>query len=125
MDITPLTRSDWQIINGYGNGGFTCRDERHEGSILVAPELVYPLPIQTLADLTLDALTALQTHVPSIELLLVGCGSEIAPIDPELRRTVRDWGIVMEPMDTGAACRTYNVLLVEERRVAAALVAVD
>jgi uncharacterized protein len=125
MDITPLTRSDWQIINGYGNGGFTCREERHEGSILVAPEAVYPLPIQTLADLTLDALAELKTHAPAIELLLIGCGPQIAPIDAELRRTVREWGIVMEPMDTGAACRTYNVLLVEERRVAAALIAVD
>jgi uncharacterized protein len=125
MDITPLARSDWQIISGYGNGGFTCRDDRHDGSIIVTPEIVYPLAIQTIADLTLEKLAGLKAHMPAVELLLIGCGPQMAPIDPVLRRSVREWGIVIEPMDTGAACRTYNVLLVEERRVAAALVAVD
>jgi len=62
---------------------------------------------------------------PPVEVLLVGCGSAMALIDPDLRDAARARGVALEPMDTGAACRTYNVLMAEDRRVAAALIAVD
>ena len=123
MDITPLVRKDWQIINGYGDGGFTCRDDRHQGSVLVTREQVYPLSLTDIKELTIEHFAELKAHEPAVELLLLGCGPQMAPIDAQLRRTVREWGIVIELMDTGAACRTYNVLLVEERRVAALLIA--
>ncbi|HET6224238.1 MAG TPA: Mth938-like domain-containing protein, partial [Dongiaceae bacterium] len=61
----------------------------------------------------------------TIDLLLVGCGARMAPLPPALRQALRQIGVVMEPMDTGAACRTYNVLMAEGRRVCAALIAVD
>ena len=60
-------------------------------------------------------------HNDRIELLLLGCGRRMAPPPSGLRQALRQAGIVLEVMDTGAACRTYNVLLSEERRVAAAL----
>jgi uncharacterized protein len=60
-----------------------------------------------------------------VDLLLIGCGRRMALVPPALRQTVRDGGVVIDSMDTGAACRTYNVLLAEDRRVAAALIAVD
>jgi uncharacterized protein len=59
-----------------------------------------------------------------IELLLLGCGPRMALIPSTLRAALRAKGIVLEPMDTGAACRTYNVLAAEGRKVAAALIAV-
>ena len=60
-----------------------------------------------------------------VEHVLIGCGPAIKPVAKDLRQSLRNWGIVAEPMDTGAACRTYNVLLSEDRRVAAALLPVD
>ena len=59
-----------------------------------------------------------------VEILLLGCGPRMAPVPRPLRETLRAAGIVIEAMDTGAACRTYNVLMSEGRRVAAALIAV-
>jgi uncharacterized protein len=61
----------------------------------------------------------------TVELLLVGTGGRMAQIDRTLRQALRADGVVVEVMDTGAACRTYNVLMAEGRRVAAALIAVD
>ncbi|MGH6796969.1 MAG: MTH938/NDUFAF3 family protein, partial [Roseiarcus sp.] len=58
-----------------------------------------------------------------VEILLLGCGPRMAPVPPALRQGLRVAGIVVDAMDTGAACRTYNVLLSEDRRVAAALLA--
>ena len=60
-----------------------------------------------------------------VDLLLLGCGAAMRPVAPALRAALRKAGIAVEPMDTGAACRTFNVLLAEGRRVAAALVAVS
>ncbi len=125
MDITPLLKANRQVIHSYGNGGFQCRDVRYDGSVIVLPEAVHTWPAKSLVELTLSHLEPLRAQNEAIELLLIGCGEKMAPIDRELRQAVREWGIVIEPMDTGAACRTYNVLLMEERRVAAALIAVD
>jgi len=61
---------------------------------------------------------------PAIELLLVGCGSKTVFIPENLRAELKSSDIVVETMDTGAACRTFNVLISEDRRVAAALVPV-
>jgi uncharacterized protein len=60
---------------------------------------------------------------PVPDILVVGTGATFALFPPELRQAVRAWGVVVEAMATPAACRTYNVLLAEERRVAAALIA--
>jgi len=56
---------------------------------------------------------------------LIGCGARIARVPEALRAQLRKRGIVVEPMDTGAACRTYNLLIAEGRRVAGAFVAVE
>ena len=60
---------------------------------------------------------------PSV--LLIGCGRKIRPLPESLRAALRAEGMVLEPMDSGAACRTYNILMSEDRQVAAALIAVD
>jgi len=56
-----------------------------------------------------------------VDVLLLGLGARVRPIPPEVRSALKQAGIVIEAMDTGAACRTYSVLLAEDRRVAAAL----
>ena len=61
----------------------------------------------------------------STEILLVGCGARFGPAPAGLARTLRAAGVALEWMDTGAACRTFNVLLAEDRLAAAALIAVE
>ena len=125
MDITPLIPAGRQLIHKYGNGDFVIAEVRHTGSVLVCQQETLPLGVETLADLTLDHLEPLKTAEPSVELLLIGCGKSMGFIEDDIRQGLKSWGIGLEAMDTGAACRTYNVLLSEERRVAAAMIAVD
>lgn len=111
-----------QVITGYRPGGFTVGGAVYDGSILVFPERVVAWPIAAVDALSVDALAPVIAEDPAVEVLLIGCGPRIAHL-PGLRRDLRDNGIGADAMTTGAACRTFNVLLAEERRVAAALIA--
>jgi uncharacterized protein len=109
-------------IEAYGNGGFRFAQMSHKGSILCLPSGIYawerPEP---------DALSAyvrVFAESDALSLLLVGTGRNLARPAEGVARAFRDAGLALEAMDTGAACRTYNVLLAEGRPVAAALVAV-
>lgn len=124
MDITPLVPADRKLIQGYGGGGFRVNGERVEGSILIAPEAVWAWAVTELAAFTIEGLGPLLERMPKTEILLLGTGKQMSLVAPPLRQRLREMGIVLDIMDTGAACRTYNVLLAEERRVAAALIAV-
>lgn len=95
------------------------------GAVLVLPDGVVSWTIADITAMTVDSLAPVLAVSPRPEILLIGCGSRARFIAPPLRQALRDAGITIDAMDTGAACRTYNVLLAEERRVAAALVAVD
>jgi uncharacterized protein len=123
VDITPRLAADRQVVQAYGGGGFRISQARHEGGVIVFPDRVMAWPLRAMAELTLDSLAPVRGA--GAELLLIGCGRSMAAIPPALRQAVRAWGVVIDAMDTGAACRTYNVLLAEERRVAAALMPVD
>ncbi len=123
MDLTPRVAADRQVVQAYGGGGFRISQVRHEGGVIVLPDRVLAWPVQAMAELTLESLAPIRES--GAELLLIGCGRSMAAVPPQLRQAVRQWGVVIDAMDTGAACRTYNVLLSEERRVAAALIAVE
>jgi uncharacterized protein len=126
MDITPLVPEGRQIIEGYGKGGFRIAGVAHAGSMLVFPDRLESWPVRDLAELTIGTLAAIVAagRAGEVELLLLGCGPRLTPVPPALRAALREAGVGIEPMDTGAACRTYNVLMAEGRRVAAALIAV-
>jgi uncharacterized protein len=125
MDVTPLVPQGRQLIESYGDGGFRVTGERYSGSILVLPERAAAWAPVSIDELDLESLEPVLSAEPPVEVLLIGCGSAMAFIDPDLRDAARARGLALEPMDTGAACRTYNVLTMEDRRVAAALIAVD
>lgn len=112
-------------IDAYGNGGFRFADMSHRGSILCLPSGVRGWNARSADDLTPDAFAAVLAEQGEIGFLLLGTGrSQVFP-SLELRSAFTAAGIGLEPMSTGAACRTYNVMLAEKRAVAAALLAVD
>ncbi len=81
-------------------------------------------PVEGPDSITANSLTAVHDISEPLEILIVGCGPAFAQEPAGLRTALREKGLSLEWMDTGAACRTYNVLVGEDRRVAAALVAV-
>ncbi|HUC66887.1 MAG TPA: Mth938-like domain-containing protein [Stellaceae bacterium] len=120
MDVTPLIPADRQVIDSYGAGGFHVSGAAYQGAILVFPDATRPWPVAALAEVTTESLAPVVAH-GNVQILLLGCGRRMQPVPPELRLALRRSGITIDAMDTGAACRTYNVLLAEDRRVAAAL----
>lgn len=126
MEINLLPSHDRQVVQGYAKGGFRVSDTEWWGSILVFPTRTALWPVASVADLVPSAFEPIRDAAdPPIELLLIGTGSKIALLPSKLRQEIRAMGFAVEVMDTGAACRTYNVLIGEERRVAAALLPMD
>lgn len=112
-------------IDAYGNGGFRFADMSHRGSILCLPSGIHGWEPKNPPFITIDDLALLVEQAADIEILLVGMGTELRRLPQELRNELRKHHISSDPMSTGAAVRTYNVLLAENRAVAAALIAVD
>jgi uncharacterized protein len=112
-------------IEGYGAGGFRFGGMSHRGSILALPSGIRAWDAAVFQDITVESLAPVFAEAPGlIEHLLIGTGTELVPIARELREKLGVAGIRVEPMATAAAARTYSVLLAEDRRVAAALIAV-
>ena len=126
MDLTPLIPTGRQIVESYGDLRFRVSGTVYEGSVLIFPQQTLAWPVASLAEMTTETLTPVISRASAgeVDLLLVGCGPRLLPIAKDLRAALRSQGIVMEPMDTGAAARTYNVLMAEGRRIEAALIAV-
>ena len=97
----------------------------YKGSIIILPERTEAWAVTDISKLTLKSLAVVTGAEPSAEILLLGCGARAVPVPETLRGQLRTHGIVVEPMDTGAACRTYNLLIAEGRRVAGAFIAVE
>ena len=124
MDITPAIPENRLMVDSYGPGRFKIRGTVHAGSILLFPGQVEPWSVSSVSDLTLDSLAAVQAQEPPVEVLLLGTGASMQLIPSALRAEIRAAGLIMDIMDTGAACRTFNISMTEGRRAAAALIAV-
>lgn len=112
-------------IDAYGNGGFRFAEMSHIGSILCLPSGIHGWEPHTPPILSRADLGAILEQANDIEILLVGTGMDLRRIPEDVRAMLREHRISSDPMSTGAAVRTYNVLLAEDRAVAAALIAVD
>jgi uncharacterized protein len=123
VDATPTGAV--QVIQGYVPGGFKVSGTIHLGAILVWPEQTLAWPATTLAAATPESFAPLFAADPALELVLVGAGSRFARLPPALAAALKDQGLSAEAMDSRAAARTYNVLLGEGRRVAAALLPIE
>ena len=120
MDLTLQSPAGRQVIERYGASGFRVAGVIHRGPILVFPDRTEPWVAADADTVTFESLTPV-VQDGGVQILLLGLGRRMRAVPTFLRTALRAAGITLEPMDTGAACRTYNVLVAEERRVAAAL----
>lgn len=112
-------------VDGYGNGGFRFADMANNGSILCLPSGIYGWHVASMDTAFIDDFAKVIAEAGDFTVLLLGTGKDIVPVPRPLREALKAKGVVVEPMGTGAAVRTYNVLLAEDRLVAAALIAID
>src|SRR4029077_16601725 len=121
MDLTPVPAAGRQIIERYAPSGFRVSGVIYHGPVLVFPDLTVAGGAAGAFDVTWERLAPVMEH-GRVEILLLGLGRSTRAVPAALRTALRTAGIALEGMDTGAACRTYNVLVAEDRRVAAALI---
>lgn len=123
MEFTEIKSSEDAFIAGYGDGGFRMGESRFEGSMLITPSGFYPWGVRSKDDISLENLKPVY-EAQGVELLIIGMGESMAFLNKEIRHAFAKIDIAIEVMDTGAAARTYNVLLQEGRKVTAALIAI-
>ena len=111
-----------QLIRSYGPGRFLISDREWRQPVLVTPTATTPWNVTRAEELTLQSLEVLKAAPVPTELLVLGCGARAIFVPPDLRAALKEAGLALEVVDTGSACRIYNVLLAESRRVAAALI---
>lgn len=122
MDVTPLVKEGAQIIQGYADGGFRVSGQTYDGAIFVFQDKTLEWNAQAdVKALSEGDFTALTDMASDIDVVLLGTGKALVFPDMMLKKALKDKGLQVEAMDSGAACRTYNVLMAEGRRVVAAL----
>jgi len=117
LHLTPA--ADLQLFTGYGAGYVAVNARRHERSVLVTPQAVAEWNVGAFDTLTAKDFAFVAELKP--EVLILGTGSTQRFPRPELARAHADIGVGVEVMDTRAACRTFNILAAEGRKVAAAI----
>jgi uncharacterized protein len=111
-----------QVIRTYGPGHFLVSDRDWREPVLIVPTATRGWPVMRADELSMANVAAAREGATPAELLIVGCGARAVFIPPPLRAEFKAVGLGLEVMDTGSACRLYNVLLAEGRRIAAALI---
>ena len=123
MDVTPLIKEGQQIIQSYAAGRFKISGISYDHPVIVAPNEtnLWPDAPDKIEDFDVESLRSLLAHASEIDVLLVGTGSKMHFISQKIRTDLSALGLAIDVMDTGAACRTYNVLVAEGRRVVAVM----
>jgi len=121
-DAPHLPRS--APIDAYGNGGFAFAEMSHRGSLLCLPDAIWAWPVAKPEEIDRASLERVFAGADGIDTLIVGTGTGVWLPPSELREALRAVKVVLDTMQTGPAVRTYNIMIGERRRVAAALIAV-
>jgi uncharacterized protein len=121
-DAPHLPRS--APIEAYGKGGFVFDGMSHVGSLLCLPEAIWAWPVTTPREIDKYSLQRVFDAANGIDTLIVGTGTDVWLPPRELRDALRALRVTLDAMQTGPAIRTYNIMIGERRRVAAALIAV-
>ena len=112
-------------IDAYGNGGFRFAGMSHRGSLFCSPAGMDAWRITSPAEITLETLQPMLDIADRIDVLLVGTGADVAVLDAGIRNAFRERQVILEAVPTRSAVSTYNILLSEQRAIAAALLAVE
>jgi uncharacterized protein len=113
------------LIDAHGGGGFRFAGLSHRGSLLCLPDGIWAWPVAALVEIADEALSLVFARVADLDFFIVGSGSEPWIMPEPLRTRFREAHISADTMTTGPAVRTYNVMLMEGRRVGAGLIAID
>jgi uncharacterized protein len=111
-------------IEAYGKGGFAFADMSHRGSLLCLPDAIWAWDVTRPEQIDRDSLQRVIAAADTIDTLIIGTGAEVWVPPADLRMALRAVRIGLDAMQTGPAIRTYNIMMGERRRVAAALIAV-
>jgi len=111
-------------IEAYGKGGFAFADMSHRGSLLCLPDAIWAWAVTKPEEIDEASLVRVFASANAIDTLIVGTGTAVWLPPRSLREALRAVKVVLDPMQTGPAIRTYNIMMGERRRVAAALIAV-
>lgn len=120
QDMLPVD-SGLYSVDSYGEGGFTIRGDAYAHAVVVSAHEVQPWEHEDPVAWTGDMFAPLFLMEEPPEVLLLGTGKQHEFVSPGLKKALKAKGMSADSMDTGAACRTYNLLLAEGRRVAAIL----
>jgi uncharacterized protein len=112
-------------IEGYGSGGFRFAGMSHRGSIMLLPSGIWAWEPRNVTEIDVASLARPLAEAAEIDLMFIGTGRDPWRLPDDLQQRLHDAGIHFDTMPTAAAASTYNVLLSEGRRVAAALIATD
>jgi uncharacterized protein len=121
-DAPHLPRS--APIEAYGKGGFAFAEMSHRGSLLCLPDAIWAWSVVRPEEIDKVSLERVFAAARSIDTLIIGTGSDVWLPPQALREALRAVSVVLDAMQTGPAIRTYNIMIGERRRVAAALIAV-
>ncbi|MDP1583363.1 Mth938-like domain-containing protein [Bradyrhizobium sp.] len=121
-DAPHLPRS--APIEAYGKGGFAFAEMSHRGSLLCLPEAIWAWPVTRPEEIDGASLVRVFEAANGIDTLIIGTGTGVWLAPPALRDALRAVRVVLDTMQTGPAITTYNIMIGERRRVAAALIAV-
>ena len=122
--VMKLLGAKGSDLEAYGKGGFAFADMSHRGSLLCLPDSIWAWPVTRPQDIDEYSLQKVFAAANAIDTLIVGTGTEVWVPPKGLREALRAVRVVLDPMQTGPAIRTYNIMIGERRRVAAALIAV-
>ena len=124
MDFVEAHYPGQPHIEAYGNAGFRFGGGSHKGALLFLPGGVLSWDVGLVDDMVLAQFEPVFAQAPQIELFLLGSGEQLVFPKTEIRQAFAAHGVGLEVMNTGAACRTYNVLLSEDRAIAAGVLPV-
>ena len=123
MDISPEIPANKNYIDDYGNGSFIICGQSYGVALIVSPSDILPWPIIDINVISENDIKFILSKIPTIEFLLIGSGANIPMIPKEaVSFLLQSGGVNIDIMETGAACRTYNVMMSEDRLVGVALI---
>ncbi len=122
MDITPIIDPKLNLITGYGKYGFTINNNIYSSAIICLPQQIFPLNIANIEEINQYNIEPILIGKSNIDLLIIGYGNSYITPSVHLKNILLSHNINYELMNLGAACRTYNVLISEGRKIACLLI---